>query len=91
MNTLNKKVRLAGLFYFVYFVLFFLADNGVHSTSVGVGDTAEVAKRIMISEWLFRTGFVSFLFAAVFFLLSAWALYRLLKSVQKDWHYCSCC
>jgi len=65
-------------------VLFFLADNGVHSTSVGARDAAEVTSKIMTSEWLFRIGFVSFLFAAVFFLLAAWALYRLLKVVNHD-------
>ena len=38
----------------------------------------------MTSEWLFRIGFVSFLLAALFFLLAAWALYVLLKPVNKD-------
>ena len=82
MNTLKKDARLAGFFYLVYFVLFFLADNGVHSTSVGTEHAAEVASKIMTSEWFFCIGFVSFLFAAVFFLLAAWALYRLLKVVD---------
>ena len=36
------------------------------------------------SEWLFRIGFVNFLLTALFFLLSAWALYVLLKPVSKD-------
>jgi hypothetical protein len=84
MNTLKKDARLAGFFYLVYFMLFFLADNGVHSTSVGTGDAAEVASKIVTLEWLFRLGFISFLFAAVFFLLAAWALYRLLKVVDHD-------
>ena len=84
MSALKKDARLAGFFYLVYFVLFFLADNGVHSTSVGTGDTAEVASKITTSEWLFHIGFVSFLFAAAFFLLAAWALYRLLKVVDHD-------
>jgi len=38
----------------------------------------------MTSEWLFRVGFISFLFASVFFSLTAWALYRLLKPVNQD-------
>jgi len=38
----------------------------------------------MASEWLFRIGFVSFLLTAVFILLSAWALYVLLKPVNRD-------
>jgi hypothetical protein len=43
-----------------------------------------MAQNMMTSESLFRIGFVSFLFAAVFFLLSAWALYVLLKPVDKN-------
>ena len=84
MNSLKKTARMAGFLYLAYFVTFFLADNGVHYTAVGPGDVAEIAHNIMASERLFRIGFVSFLLAAVFFLLSAWALYVLLKPVNKD-------
>ncbi len=84
MNTHRKTARVAGFLYLVHFVTFFLADNGVHSTAVGSVDVAATARNIMASEWLFRIGFVSFLLAAVFFLLSAWALYVLLKPVNRD-------
>jgi hypothetical protein len=86
-KSLKKTARVAGFLYLAYFVAFFLADNGVHSTAVGLAvgfeDTAAIAHNIMASEWLFRIGFTSFLLAAVFFLLSAWALYVLLKPVNK--------
>jgi hypothetical protein len=39
---------------------------------------------ILAAERLFRAGFVSFMLTAVFFLLSAWALYALLRPVNKD-------
>lgn len=39
---------------------------------------------MVASEWLFRFGFLNFLLAAVFFILSAWALYVLLKPVNKN-------
>jgi hypothetical protein len=84
MNTYRKTARVAGFLYLVHFVTFFLADNGVHSTAVGSVDVAATARNIMASEQLFRIGFVSFLLAAVFFLLSAWALYVLLKPVNRD-------
>ncbi len=84
MNSLKKTARMAGFLYLAHFVFFFLADNGVHSTAVGSVDAATIAHNIMASEWLFRIGFVSFLLTAVFFLLSAWALYVLLKPVNKD-------
>jgi len=83
-NSLIKTARMAGFLYLAYFATFFLADNGVHSTAVGSEDAAAIADNIMASEWLFRIGFASFLLAAVFFLLSAWALYVLLRSVNKD-------
>jgi len=83
-KSLKKTARMAGFLYLAYFATFFFADNGVHYTAVGPVDGAEIARNIMASEWLFRIGFVSFLFAAVFFLLSAWALYVLLKPVNKD-------
>ena len=80
----KKTARIAGFLYLAHYVTFFIADNGVHSTTVGVVDVAATAHNLMASERLFRIGFVSFLFAAVFFLLAAWALYVLLKPVNKD-------
>jgi len=84
MNPNKKTARIAGLLYLLHFVAFFLADNGVHPTAVGSLDAAATARSIVASEPLFRAGFVSFLLTAVFFLLSAWALYVLLKPVNKD-------
>ena len=73
----KKTARLAGFLYLAHFVTFYFADNGVHYTAVGPVDAAATAHNIMASERLFRIGFVSFLLAAVFFLLAAWALYVL--------------
>jgi len=84
MNSSKKTARMAGLLYLAHFVTFFLAENGVHPSAVGSIDVAATAHNIVASEWLFRIGFVSFLLTAVFFLLSAWALYVLLKPVHKD-------
>jgi hypothetical protein len=84
LGTIKKTARIAGLLYLAHFVTFFIADNGVHYTAVGPLDAAATAHNIMVSEWLFRIGFVSFILAALFFLLAAWALYVLLKSVNKD-------
>jgi hypothetical protein len=84
MNTPKKTARIAGLLYLAHFVTFFLADNGVHSTAVGSIDVAAMAQDIVASEELFRIGFISYLLTALFFLLAAWALYVLLKPVNKD-------
>lgn len=84
INSLKKTGRVAGLLYLAHFVAFFLADNGVHYTAVESGNLAVIAQNLTTSNRLFRIGFVSFLLAAVFFLLAAWALYVLLKPVNKD-------
>jgi hypothetical protein len=84
MNSRKKTARMAGLLYLAHFVTFFIAENGVHPSAVGSIDVVETAHNIVAFEWLFRIGFVSFLLTAVFFLLSAWALYVLLKPVNKD-------
>ncbi|MFN2127371.1 MAG: DUF4386 domain-containing protein, partial [Anaerolineales bacterium] len=80
----KKIARLAGFLYLAHFVTFFLADNGVHSTAVGSVDFVATAQNIMTSERLYRIGFVNYLLTAVFFLLAAWALYMLLKPVNKN-------
>ena len=84
MKSINWTARMAGFLYLAHFVTFFFADNGVHSTAVGNVDFAATVDNIVASEWLFRIGFVNYLLTAVFFFLSAWALYVLLKPVNKD-------
>ena len=84
LGKIKKTARISGLLYLLHFVFFFIADNGVHYTAVSPLDAAVTVNQIMASEWLFRIGFVSFVIAALFFLLAAWALYVLLKPVNKD-------
>ena len=47
-------------------------------------DASATAQNIMASDWQFRIGIMSDLLGAVFFLLAAWALYGLLKPVNKN-------
>jgi hypothetical protein len=84
VSSPKKTARIAGFLYLAHFVTFFLADNGVHSTAVGSIDVAETAHNIMAYERLFRIGFMSYLLTALFFILAAWALYVLLRPVNKD-------
>jgi hypothetical protein len=83
-NPIRRTARIAGFLYLAHFVTFFLADNGIHSTAVGSIDVAATAHSIAASEWLFRIGFVNYILTAVFFVLAAWALYVLLKPVNRD-------
>jgi hypothetical protein len=48
------------------------------------GDAAATVSKILASEWLFRLGFVINLVGQICFLFLALALYKLLKSVDKD-------
>jgi len=84
LGTVKNTARIAGLFYLAHFVAFFLADNGVHYTAVGPIDAAATASNMMASGWQFQIGYVSFILAALFFLLAAWALYVLMKPINKD-------
>ena len=84
MNSIQKTARMAGFLYFIYIVTTIFADVIGRSKLIVFGDAAATANNIMASEWLFRLSFVSDLLSAVFFLLAAWALYVLLKSVNKD-------
>jgi len=82
MNSINKTARMAGFFYFMYVVITIPSDV-YRDRFIVLGDAAATANNIMASEWLFRLSFVGDLLSAVFFLLAAWALYVLLKPVNK--------
>jgi hypothetical protein len=84
MNTNKKTARMAGFLYLVYIVITIPADVLGRSPLIVYGDAATTARNIMASEWQFRIGITGDLVSAVFFLLAAWALYALLKSVNKD-------
>jgi hypothetical protein len=84
MNTNKKNARIAGLLYLVYMVFTILADKLGRSSLIVLGDAATTAGNIIASAWQFRIGFVLDLVSAVLFLLTAWALYVLLKPVNKN-------
>jgi hypothetical protein len=74
---------MAGFFYLIFILTTVLASY-IRSTIIVSGDAAATANNIMGSELFFRIGFVTELVSAVFFLLAAWALYVLLKPVNKN-------
>jgi len=84
MNSINKTARIAGFLYLSYIVTTIFADVFCRSKLLVFGDAAATASNIMASERLFRLSFVSDLVSAVLFLLAAWALYVLLKPVNKN-------
>ncbi len=81
MNTIKKTARIAGFLYFMYIVTSIIAD--LFGRFV-FADAPSTVNHITAHESLFRIGLVTSLFSYVLFLLAAWALYVLLKSVNKD-------
>ena len=84
MNTNKKTARMAGFLYLIYIVISMFANVLGRSKLIVLGDAATTARNIMASAWQFRIGFVVDLVAGVLFLLTAWALYVLLKPVNKN-------
>ena len=83
MNSLNKTARMAGFLYLVYIVTHIISDVWRDSFIVS-GDAATTVDNIMTRAGLFTVTAVGDLLAAALFFLSAWALYFLLKPVNKD-------
>ena len=79
----RKIARMAGLFYLIFILTTVLATY-IRGRFILSGDAAATANNIMSSQGLFRVGFVTELVSAAFFVLAAWALYVLLKPVNKN-------
>jgi hypothetical protein len=77
----RKIARLAGFLYFMYFLTSVIANFFGNFVFV---DAPATLNTIIAHESLFRVGFVISLFSVVFLLLAAWALYVLLKPVNKN-------
>jgi hypothetical protein len=77
----RKTARLAGFLYFMYFITSLIANYFGNFVFV---DAPATLNTIIAHESLFRIGFVISLFSVVFLLLAAWALYVLLKPVNKN-------
>jgi hypothetical protein len=83
MNSINKTARMAGFFYFMYFVTHVISDV-CRDSFIVLGDAAGTVSNIMAHERLFTITAVGDLLAAALFFLAAWALYVLLKLVNKN-------
>jgi hypothetical protein len=83
LSSMNKEAKTAGLFYLIFIILLPISTS-IRSQLVVVGDAAATAQKIMANELLFRISFVTELVSALFFVLAAWALFVLLKRVNKD-------
>jgi hypothetical protein len=81
MNSVSKIARTAGLFYLLYVVTSVIANLFGKFVFVEAPVTVD---HILTHALQFRVGFVINLFSVVFFLIAAWALYVLLKPLNKN-------
>lgn len=84
MNTNKKTARIAGGLYLIFIVLMAIANAVGRAGIIVEGDAAATAANILTKGMQFRIGIVGDLLSAMFFLLTAWALYALLKQVNKN-------
>jgi hypothetical protein len=82
-GTINKTARMAGFLYLIYMVTHIISDVWRGSFIV-TGNAAATVSNIMAHEGIFTITAVGDLLAALLFFLAAWALYVLLKPVNKD-------
>jgi len=91
MNSINKtapvpavlaQARMAGFLYLIYMVIHIISDVWRDSFIVS-GDVVATISNIMAHEGVFTVTVVGDLLAAALFFLAAWALYVLLKPVNK--------
>lgn len=81
---INRTARLAGGLYLASVPFALFGFFYVPSALVVPGDAATTSRNIMASEWLFRSGTVSWLLAHIIFIFLVLVLYRLLRPVNKD-------
>jgi len=77
----KKVARIAGLLYLIFIAVSFFADYFAVFAS---GESATIFDKIIADDWLFSVGLIGNMLSALFFLLAAWALYVLLKPVNKS-------
>jgi hypothetical protein len=79
----SKDARRAGVLYFAFVITCIFAGVD-RSRLIVYGDASKTAELLKNSMWLLRTDFMVDLVSAVLFLMAAWALYVLLKPVNKN-------
>ncbi len=81
MNSVTKIARAAGVIFLLYIITSFIAN--LFGKFVFV-EAPVTINHILTHAAQFRIGFVINLFSVAFFFIAAWALYVLLKPVNKD-------
>ena len=80
----RKAAIVAGLGLLIMTIFAIFANFFVLESFIVPGDAAETANNIIVNEGLFRTGIYSLIIVAILDLVVAWALYVLLKPINKS-------
>ncbi len=80
----NKAAKIAGISYLIIFILGIITNFFVFSKMLVPGDAQSTANNILSNEILFRSGMVSWLIVLIIDVIIAWALFILLKPVNKS-------
>ena len=81
MNARQKNAKIAGLLYLFFIIFSILADQFANFAQ---GTTTQIIEKIHSNPQLFTLGLICNILSGAFFLLAAWALYKLLKEVNTD-------
>lgn len=84
MESIKRTARFAGLAYLGIIISGMFAEFFVRSNIIVQGNPAATAENISASQLLFRIGFSSDLMMLVFDVLVAFALFSILKTVNKN-------
>jgi hypothetical protein len=76
--------RLAGLAYLLIIIIALLSTGFIDSNLIAPGNNAETTKNIIAHDSLFRISIALILFMYMTVIILSWALYVLLKSVNKN-------
>lgn len=83
-TSLLIYARVAGLAYLITICLGIFSVSFIESNLVISGDNAATVNNIIENEFLFRIGIASEILMYVLVVLLAWALYQILKTVNKN-------
>jgi hypothetical protein len=81
--SIKKDTRRAGFLYLAFNITCIFAGV-VRANLIVYGDASKTADLLKNSEWLLRISSLVDILSAVLFLLAAWALYVILKPVNKN-------
>jgi hypothetical protein len=84
LSSPKRLARIAGVFYLLVAIFGGFAEGFVDPKMYDAGDAAATTANVVANSGLVRIGVVAHLVDAVFFLLTAIALYQLLNHVHKN-------